>query len=63
MRVSYREAVVTSSPTLPLGGYVGYSTWKRVGVAADCNPSPQGSRGGNPGLEVGTASRYLLRAS
>ena len=22
--VCYREAVVTSSPTLPLGGYVGY---------------------------------------
>ena len=23
---------------------------------------PQGSRGGNPGLEVGTASRFLIQA-
>jgi hypothetical protein len=63
---SYREAVATSSPTLPLSGYVGCSRKKE-----DATPSglsrmefdTQGSRGGNPGLEVATASRYLIRAS
>ncbi len=49
--ISYREAVATSSPTLPLGGYVGYRRMKE-----DATPSglrqfdTQGSRGGNPGL-------------
>ena len=30
----YREAVATSSPTLPLGGYVGYRTYEE-----DATPS------------------------
>jgi hypothetical protein len=32
-----------------------------IGVEPDWNSIPQGSRGGNPGLEVVTASRYLIR--
>ena len=34
MLVLYREAVATSSPTLPLGGYVGYG-----GMKGDATPS------------------------
>jgi len=66
--MKYRDAVSTSSPTLPgFGGYVGSGDTK-----ADATPSglrrieihiTQGSRGGNPGLEVATASRYLITAS
>jgi hypothetical protein len=58
----YREAVATFSPTLPLDGYVGYRADEE-----DATPSglsrigfdTQGSRDGNPGLKVTTASRYL----
>ena len=56
----YREAVVTSSPTLPPGGYVGYRDMKegatQSGVEANLEFDTQGSLG-NPGLEVVTASR------
>ena len=56
----YRKAVAPCSPTLPLGGYVGFT-----GMKEDATPSGlrhlgieiQGSRNGNPGLEVITASR------
>jgi hypothetical protein len=34
-----------------------------IGVEADLEFVTQGSRGGNPGLEVGTAARYLIRGS
>src|SRR5438132_9781512 len=57
----YREAVMTSSPTLPLGGYVGYRHMKWTQPHRGCDGlefDTQGSRGGNPGLEVETASRY-----
>jgi hypothetical protein len=44
----YREAVTTSSPTLPLGGYVGYAAGKDastpVGVVTSSGPQSQGSR-------------------
>jgi len=65
---SYREAVMTSSPTLPLGGYVGYRCMedgatpmglRPIGVEADEISITQGSRGGNPGLVGATASRYM----
>ena len=60
-----REAVLTFSPTLPLGGYVGY--WHMENDATPSglrrlNLDTPGSRGGNPGLEVLTASRYLVSA-
>jgi hypothetical protein len=58
----YREAVKPSSPTLPLGGYIGYrrpkeeatpSGLRRIGIR-----SPQVAVAATPGLEVITASRY-----
>jgi hypothetical protein len=47
--VLYREAVTTSSPTLPLGGYVGVRSRKRrlnpvVGLCPLRGPQSQGSR-------------------
>ena len=83
----YREAVATSSPTLPLRGYVGYGRRKedttpsslseksKIAKIGDTKTirrdrktrykanvgqkkfDTQGSRGGNPGLQVATASR------
>jgi hypothetical protein len=56
----YREAVTTSSPTLPLGGYVGFRRveeaqphrgLRRIGIRF------HRGRDGNPGLEGTTASR------
>jgi len=41
----YREAVTTSSPTLPLGGYVGFKRVKEgrnpIGVEADWDSIPR----------------------
>src|SRR5438132_4468687 len=66
-RISYRKAVMTSSPTLPARRLRWVWAYGRghnpIGVEADWNSVPQGSRGGNPGLEVATASRYLIRGS
>jgi len=53
-------------PNVAASGYVGYRTWKGAQPHRGCGglePVTQGSRGGNPGLEVGTASRYLIRAT
>jgi hypothetical protein len=58
----YREAVTTSSLTLPLGGYVGFKQVEEAQPHRGCGASgfdSQGSRDGNPGLEVATASRYM----
>jgi hypothetical protein len=44
MPVSYREAVVTYSLTLPLSGYVGYRRLRKtqpIGVEADLNSIPR----------------------
>jgi len=62
-----REAVSTSSPTLPgFGGYVGSRDTTRRNLSGLCqlkSDITQGSRNGNPGLEVETASRLWVLTS
>jgi hypothetical protein len=60
IRISHREAVATSSPTLPLRlRWVSTSArgHNPDGVAGRLESITQGSRNGNPGLEGVTALR------